>query len=47
MTLQDEEAQIAEAPGAELLDAAAEVPPAKAMTIGALCKGLEQEFPDI
>ena len=47
MTLQDEEAQIAEAPGAELVDAAAEVPPAKAMTIGALCKALEQEFPDI
>src|ERR671927_1799785 len=47
MTLQDEEAQIAEATGAELVDAAAEAPPAKAMTIGALCKALEQEFPEI
>jgi DNA-binding transcriptional MerR regulator len=44
MTLQDEEAQI-EAPAApELPD---DAPPAKAMTIGALCKALEQEFPDI
>src|SRR4051794_15655729 len=47
MTLQDEEAQIAGAPEAELVDAAAEAPLAKAMTIGALCKALEQEFPDI
>jgi len=47
MTLQDEQAQIAEAPAPELIDAAAEAPPAKAMTIGALCKALEQEFPDI
>src|SRR5205809_3453896 len=47
MTLQDEEAQIAEAPGPEVLDAGDEAPPAKAMTIGALCKALEQEFPDI
>jgi DNA-binding transcriptional MerR regulator len=45
MTLQDEEAHI-EAPEVppELAD---EVPPAKAMTIGALCKALEVEFPDI
>src|SRR3954471_17749283 len=47
MMLQDEEAQIAEAPGPEVLDATDEAPPAKAMTIGALCKALEQEFPDI
>src|ERR671932_1745726 len=47
MTLQDDEAQIAEATGAELVDTATEAPPAKAMTIGALCKALEQEFPDI
>src|SRR3954451_17247190 len=47
MTLQDEEAQIAEAPGPEILDATDEAPPAKAMTIGALCKALDQEFPDI
>jgi DNA-binding transcriptional MerR regulator len=47
MTLQDEEAQIAEAPGPEIVDAAAEAPPAKSMTIGALCKALEVEFPDI
>jgi DNA-binding transcriptional MerR regulator len=49
MTLQDEEAQIAEAAGPELADAAdaADAPPAKAMTIGALCKALEVEFPDI
>src|ERR687885_2538518 len=46
MTLQDEEAQIAEVPEAEIVDTA-EAPPAKAMTIGALCKALEQEFPDI
>jgi DNA-binding transcriptional MerR regulator len=43
MTLPDEEAQI-EAPAPEL---EAETPPSKAMTIGALCKALEQEFPDI
>ena len=43
MTLQDEEAQI-EATAPEL---EADAPPAKAMTIGALCKALEQEFPDI
>src|SRR3954470_5093465 len=47
MTLQDEEAQIVEAPGPEVLDATDEALPAKAMTIGALCKALEQEFPDI
>src|SRR3954466_11913430 len=47
MTLQDEEAQIVEAPGPEVLDATDEAPPAKAMTIGALCKALDQEFPDI
>src|SRR3954465_5222029 len=47
MTLQDEEVPIAEAPGPEVLDATDEAPPAKAMTIGALCKALEQEFPDI
>src|SRR3954452_20108197 len=47
MTLQDEEAQIVEAPGPEILDATDEAPPAKAMTIGALCKALDQEFPDI
>jgi DNA-binding transcriptional MerR regulator len=44
MTLQDEEAQIQAPPAPELPD---EAPPAKAMTIGALCKALEQEFPDI
>jgi DNA-binding transcriptional MerR regulator len=44
MTLQDEEAQIETAPAAEL---EADAPPTKAMTIGALCKALEQEFPDI
>src|SRR5881275_1151374 len=47
MTLQDEEVPIAEVPGPEVLDATDEAPPAKAMTIGALCKALEQEFPDI
>src|SRR3954463_2507687 len=47
MTLQDEEAQIAEIPGPEVLDATDEAPPAKAMTIGAICKALEVEFPDI
>src|SRR3954469_9398467 len=47
MTLQDEEAQIVEAPGPEVLDATDEAPPAKAMTIGALCKALKQEFSDI
>src|SRR3954447_4711594 len=46
MTLQDEEAQIVEAPGPEVLETD-EAPPAKAMTIGALCKALDQEFPDI
>jgi DNA-binding transcriptional MerR regulator len=44
MTLQDEEAQIQAPAAPELPD---EAPPAKAMTIGALCKALEQEFPDI
>jgi DNA-binding transcriptional MerR regulator len=43
MTLQDEEAHI-EAPAPDL---ESEAPPSKAMTIGALCKALEQEFPDI
>ena len=47
MTLQDEEVPIVEAAGPEVLDATDEAPPAKAMTIGALCKALEQEFPDI
>jgi DNA-binding transcriptional MerR regulator len=49
MSLQDDEAQI-ETPEPEVLDAdvlGAEGPPLKAMTIGALCKALEQEFPDI
>jgi DNA-binding transcriptional MerR regulator len=44
MTLQDEEAQVQAPAAPELPD---EAPPAKAMTIGALCKALEQEFPDI
>ena len=44
MTLQDEEAQM-EAVPAPAIDE--EAPPAKAMTIGALCKALEVEFPDI
>jgi DNA-binding transcriptional MerR regulator len=43
MSLQDEEAQI-ETPEPEL---ESDAPPAKAMTIGAICKALEQEFPDI
>jgi len=43
MSLQDEEAQI-EPP---VPDLEPEAPPAKAMTIGAICKALEQEFPDI
>src|SRR3954468_4832429 len=47
MTLQDEGVPIAEAVEPEVLDATDEAPPAKAMTIGALCKALEQEFPDI
>ena len=46
MTLQDEEMQAVEGPESELVDPA-DAPPAKAMTIGALCKALEQEFPDI
>jgi DNA-binding transcriptional MerR regulator len=45
MTLQDEEAQI-EAPTAPP-EVEEEAPPTKAMTIGALCKALEVEFPDI
>jgi len=44
MTLQDEEAQM-EAVSAPAIEE--EAPPAKAMTIGALCKALEVEFPDI
>jgi DNA-binding transcriptional MerR regulator len=44
MTLQDEEAQIEAVAAPELPE---EAPPAKAMTIGALCKALEIEFPDI
>jgi DNA-binding transcriptional MerR regulator len=44
MTLQDEELQIEAVAAPELAE---EAPPAKAMTIGALCKALEVEFPDI
>jgi DNA-binding transcriptional MerR regulator len=44
MTLQDEEAQTETAAAPDLED---DAPPAKAMTIGAICKALEQEFPDI
>jgi DNA-binding transcriptional MerR regulator len=43
MTLQDEEVQIEPVAAPEL----GEDPPAKSMTIGALCKALEVEFPDI
>jgi DNA-binding transcriptional MerR regulator len=43
MSLGDEEAQI-ETPEPDLEP---DAPPAKAMTIGAICKALEQEFPDI
>jgi DNA-binding transcriptional MerR regulator len=43
MTLQDEEPQIE----TSVPDLEPEGPPAKAMTIGAICKALEQEFPDI
>src|ERR671926_70634 len=39
MVVQDEQAPI---PGEEL-----EAPPAKSLTIGAVCKALEPEFPDI
>jgi DNA-binding transcriptional MerR regulator len=44
MTLQDEDVQIEAVAAPELTE---EAPPAKAMTIGALCKALEVEFPDI
>jgi DNA-binding transcriptional MerR regulator len=44
MTLQDEDVQIEAIAAPELAD---EAPPAKSMTIGALCKALEVEFPDI
>jgi DNA-binding transcriptional MerR regulator len=44
MSLQDDEARI-ETPEPQPLEP--EAPPAKAMTIGAICKALEQEFPDI
>ena len=44
MTLQDEEAQMEAVPAPAIEE---EPPPAKAMTIGALCKALEVEFPDI
>jgi DNA-binding transcriptional MerR regulator len=44
MTLQDEELQIEAVAAPQLGE---EAPPAKAMTIGALCKALEVEFPDI
>jgi DNA-binding transcriptional MerR regulator len=44
MTLQDEELQIEAVAAPELGE---EAPPAKSMTIGALCKALEVEFPDI
>jgi DNA-binding transcriptional MerR regulator len=44
MTLQDEEAQTETAAAPELDD---DAPRTKAMTIGAICKALEQEFPDI
>jgi DNA-binding transcriptional MerR regulator len=54
MSLQDEEAQGEQPPQAEPQpeppdppELEAEAPPAKAMTIGALCKALEQEFPEI
>ena len=39
MAVQDEQAPV---PGEEL-----EAPPAKSLTIGAVCKALEPEFPDI
>jgi DNA-binding transcriptional MerR regulator len=45
MSLEDEEVQI-HAPETEP-DLEPDAPPAKAMTIGAICKALEQEFPDI
>src|SRR5690349_21239976 len=44
MTLQHDEAQIDTVPPPPMDE---EAPPAKAMTIGALCKALEVEFPDI
>jgi DNA-binding transcriptional MerR regulator len=44
MSLQDEETHV-EPPSEPELEP--EAPPAKAMTIGAICKALEQEFPDI
>jgi DNA-binding transcriptional MerR regulator len=43
MTLQDEGTPIEPVAAPELTEA----PPTKAMTIGAICKALEQEFPDI
>jgi DNA-binding transcriptional MerR regulator len=44
MSLQDEETHIEPPPEPEL---ESDAPPPKAMTIGAICKALEQEFPDI
>jgi DNA-binding transcriptional MerR regulator len=49
MSLEDEQAEIETPPELEPPEPALEpdAPPAKAVTIGALCKALEQEFPDI
>jgi DNA-binding transcriptional MerR regulator len=44
MSLQDEDVQIEAVAAPELGE---DAPPAKSMTIGALCKALEVEFPDI
>jgi DNA-binding transcriptional MerR regulator len=44
MSLQDEDVQIEAVAGPELAE---DAPPTKSMTIGALCKALEGEFPDI
>src|SRR3954468_21229772 len=44
MSRDDDEAPIQTPEPGEL---SPEAPPAKAMTIGAICKALEQEFPDI
>src|SRR5215210_896099 len=47
MSLQDEEAHIETPEPVPEPDLEPDAPPAKAMTIGAICKALEQEFPDI
>src|SRR5215210_1689395 len=47
MSLQDEEAHIETPEPVPEPDLEADAPPAKAMAIGAICKALEQEFPDI